>query len=111
MRRVNPDTLEIENIENKHYVFVLVDTGSWDYEYTNDVKVFNTFDDALTAFTEQIETAKKDMSEWCDESDLECDEVKVNRANDNQTASFSIYERGAYSRLHNDINIYKKEVM
>ena len=109
MRRVNPDTLEIEDIKHKRYVFVLVDTGSWDYEYSNDVKVFNTFDDALTAFTEQVETAKQDMSEWCDEDDLECDEVEVNRVH--QEASFSIYERGDYSRLHDDINIYKKEVM
>lgn len=110
MRRVNPHTLEIEEVnhqDKKEYVYVISETGSWDYEQTSSTEVFKDFDRALDRLEQKITEAKKDMKEWIDQEDIE-DEKLVDR--ENYFASYEIYERGDFSRLHDCIVVEKKEV-
>lgn len=107
MRRVNPHTLEIEEVDTKSYVYVISETGSWNYEQTDSTEVFKDFDRALDRLEQKITEAKKDMKEWLDQEDIE-DEKLVDREND--FASYEIYERGDFSRLHDCIVLERKEV-
>lgn len=110
MRRVNPHTLEIEEVnhqDKKEYVYVISETGSWDYEQTSSTEVCKDFDRALDRLEQKIIEAKKDMKEWIDQEDTE-DEKLVDR--ENHFASYEIYERGDFSRLHDCIVVEKKEV-
>lgn len=92
----------------KKYVYVVIENGSWDYETTNSVSVFDNFEKALKEYQDLIQTTKQDMEEWADEEDLDIEE---NIDKDNESASFSMYECGDYSRLHNDIVIEKQEIL
>lgn len=113
MRRVNPDTLEIETVNKREqpaipYVYVLSDKGHWDYEETNTIGIYAKFNDALKAYKQRVKNAKEDLREWCDECDL-VEEDEVNR--DEERASFSAYQDDEYDKLHCEIYIEKQEVM
>lgn len=107
MRRVNPHTLEIEEVNTKSYVYVLSETGCWDYEQTSSTEIFKDFNQALDYFYQKMTDAKTDMKEWLDQEDIE-DEKIIDREND--FASYEIYERGDFSRLHDCIVLERKEV-
>ena len=107
MRRVNPHTLKIEEVNTKSYVYVLSETGCWDYEQTSSIEVFKDFDRALDRLEQKITDTKKDMKEWLSQDDIE-DEKIIDREND--FASYEIYERGDFSRLHDCIVLERKEV-
>lgn len=109
MRRVNPHTLEIEEVttKSKSYVYVLSETGCWDYEQTDSTEVFKDFNRALDRFEQKITEAKKEMKEWLNQEDIE-DEKIIDK--ENYFASYEIYERGDFSRLHDCIVVEKKEV-
>ena len=110
MRRVNPHTLEIEEVnyqDKKEYVYVISETESWDYEQTDSTEVFKDFDKALDRFEQKITEAKKEMKEWIDQEDIE-DEKLVDR--ENHFASYEICERGDFNKLHDCIVLNRKEV-
>lgn len=110
MRRVNPHTLEIEEVnhqDKKEYVYIISETGSWDYEQTDSTEVFKDFDRALDRFEQKITDAKKDMKEWIDQEDIEDDKL-VDR--ENYFASYEIYEIGDFSKLHDCIVLNREEV-
>ena len=86
-------------------VYVVVEEGSWDYESTNDVAVFDSFEKALENFNYRVSIAQFDMSSWTDDI---ASEQTINEAT--QSASFEIYEDGDFTRLHDTIQILKKEV-
>lgn len=111
MRRVNPETLEIEEIENdgKIYVYVLSEEGSWDYEDTSTIEIFKNFNSGLKAFFKKVKDVEQDMKEWCDEDDLQSEKPDVQR--DTQYAYYEIYEDGDFDRLHSVVKLEKKEVM
>lgn len=102
MRRVNPDTLEVEE-----YVYVLHESGSWDYEQTVDIQIFSEFNKALNVFTQKVADTKTNLREWCDEDDLIEDE-DMNK--DEGRASYSGYQEDEYEKLHYEIYIEKMEV-
>lgn len=112
MRRVNPVTLEMEEVIDKtpeiKYVYVLSERGIWDYEITFDVKVFNDFDSALTEFKRAVETAQHDMGEWCCEEDIRSEQI-IDR--DSGYASYDTYEDGNSEKFSDTIMIQKKEVI
>lgn len=108
MRRVNPDTLEVEEVDTTPYVYVLSDSGSWDYEQTSTIEVFKNFDKALAKFKAKVKDAKHDLREWCDEEDLE-EDYEVNRTE--ERACYSGYESDDYDKMHCEIYIEKKEVI
>lgn len=92
----------------KRYVYVVIESGSWDYEFTNSTSVFDSFEKALKEYKELIKRTKQDMEEWADEEDLEIEEdTNIEK----ESASFSMYENGDYSRLHNDITVTKQEIL
>lgn len=92
----------------KRYVYVVIESGSWDYEFTNSTSVFDNFKKALKEYKELIKRTKQDMEEWADEEDLEIEEdTNIEK----ESASFSMYENGDYSRLHNDITVTKQEIL
>lgn len=112
MRRVNPDTLEIEIVNKKstpavQYVYVLQDTGAWDYEETNTTEVYAKFKNAVKSFTQRVRNAKRDLREWCNEDDL-VEDYDVNE--EKECASYSGYEEDEYEKLHCEIWIEKQEV-
>lgn len=87
------------------HVYVLLEEGSWDYEFTNNMAVYANFKDALKEFNKLVKQAKSDMKEWTDDISSEQDVTP------GIAAYFSIYEDGDYTRLHNTITISKKEVL
>lgn len=91
----------------KKYVYVIVEEGSWDYEFTNDLEVFDSFEKAKENFKERVERTKLDMAEWIEENETEIEE---NNDLENEHLYFSIYENGDYTRLHNSISVNKEEV-
>ena len=108
MKRINPHTLTIEeDINNKKYVYVLSKSGCWDYEHTLSVEVFESFESALTAFEQAILDSKTEMRDWLDDDNVEDDKLIDE---ENSHASYEIYQRGDFSRLHNCLVVDKKEV-
>lgn len=109
MRRVNPDTLEVEEVakDTTPYVYVLHESGSWDYEQTDGILIFSKFNKALKVFTQKVADAKVDLREWCDEEDLIEDE-DMNRSEGR--ASYSGYQEDDWEKLHYEIYIEKMEV-
>lgn len=106
MDKVNCNECDFE--VPKRYVYVVIENGSWDYETTNSISVFDSFEKAFKEYQDLIETTKQDMKEWANEEDLDIEE---NIDEDNESASFSMYECGDYTRLHNDIVIEKQEIL
>lgn len=111
MRRVNPDTLEIEIVPpkevGKQFVYVLTEDGCWDYEETLTVEVYSTFEKALEKFHKKVADCKETMKEY---SSYEVkDEVSVNRTI--QHAYYSTWEDGDSTRLNCEIRINREEVM
>lgn len=90
----------------KRYVYVVIENGSWDYETTKNVSVFDSFEKAKEEYQNLIERTKQDMKEWANEEDLGIEENI-----DEEYVSFSMYENGDYSRLHNDIVVEKQEIL
>jgi len=88
-----------------NYVYVIVEEGSWDYEPTNDVIVFETFEKALKEFQKRVDEAKKDMAEWIDNA--VCEQT-INK--EEEYASFETYEDGDFTRLHDTIVINKEKI-
>lgn len=88
------------------YVYVLLEEGSWDYEFTNHTEVYAKYEDALKSFKNLVKSAKLDMKEWTE------DAVEIQHIDkDTEQASFEIYEDGDFTRLHDTITILRKEVM
>ena len=87
------------------YVYVLIEEGSWDYEPSSDVEIFDTFAKALAEFKDKVEQVKEDMAEWIDNAVCKqtIDEAK-------EYANFKTYEDGDFTRLHDTVTIEKKEV-
>ena len=85
-------------------VYVLLEEGSWDYEFTNNIEVYTKFEDALNKFNELVKTAEADMKEWTEEV------VSEQEIEQGVAAYFSTYEDGDYTRLHDTITISEKEV-
>lgn len=95
-------------MENKQYVYVLTEDGSWDYDITNDVEIFSTFEKAFESFKHRVALAKTDMNDWLDKSEQAVEEsVDVAK----EDALFEIYENGNYTRMHDSILIQRKEVL
>lgn len=88
-----------------NYVYVVYENGSWDYEVTNKVRVFNTFEKALETFKEFVETSKLDMAEWT--KDIETEEEISQKQ---QYAYFNIQKSDDFTRFHDTIRVEKKEV-
>lgn len=110
MRRVNPDTLEIEEVvkDPMKYLYIVTDDGCWDYERTHKLFVFKTFDKALECFEERAKMGRSDMLEWLDDPDDLEESKSVNR--ETETAYYDIWEDGDSERLNNIIRIEKVEV-
>lgn len=91
----------------KKYVYVIVEEGSWDYEFTNSLEVYDNFQKAKKDFEQRVKDTKTDMADW-----LEEDETEIDETNDleNEHLYFSMYENGYYTRLHNSISLNKMEV-
>lgn len=89
----------------KKYVYVVVENGSWDYEFTNNISVFDNFEKAKEEYTRQVESAKVDMLDFVDEEDIE-----IERNENNEDLEFSIYELGDYTKNHCDIKVNKLEI-
>lgn len=91
----------------KKYVYVIVEEGSWDYEFTNSLEVYDNFQKAKKDFEQRVKDTKTDMADW-----LEEDETEIDETNDleNEHLYFSMYENGDYTRLHNSISLNKMEV-
>lgn len=98
--------MKVNNNESNQVlsVYLLQDRGRWDYEETNTVEVYSTFEKALEGYKQRVKDAKSDLREWCDESELLEDE-NVNK--DEFIASYSGYLEGEYDKLHCDIWIEK----
>ena len=108
MKRINPHTLTIEeDTDNKKYVYVLSESGCWDYEHTSSVEVFENFESALTAFEQAILDSRTEMYNWLDDDNIEDDKLIDE---ENSYASYEIYQRGDFSRLHDCLIVEKKEV-
>jgi len=93
---------------DKKYVYVLIEDSSWDYEYSQDIKVYSNFNDALKDYNQRVKDAKNDMDQWLDKDEQATEELVDT---DKEYASFSIYEDGNWTRTHDDISVNKKEVM
>lgn len=91
----------------KKYVYVLLETGSWDYEPSCSVEIFKDFDVALTHFEQKIIEAKIEMKNWIDEDDIDEDKI-IDK--DKDYASYEISETGDFTRLHNSLTITREEV-
>lgn len=89
----------------KKYVYVLLETGSWDYEPSCSVEIFKDFNTALTRFEQKIIEAKTDMNNWIEKEDTDEDKVI-----DKDYASYEIFEAGDFTRLHDSITITREEV-
>ena len=107
VRGVNPETLEVEAEVVKPYVYVLQESGSWDYEQTLSTEVFKDFATALDQFKQKVVDTVVDFREWCDEDETE---QATDVQEDNTSAHFEIYQKGNYEALHCEIDIIKKEV-
>lgn len=88
------------------YVYVINESGSWDYEETGKVEVYETFEKALTRFNELVETAKKDLKEWCGENLIESEEINKEK----EYANYEGYLDGDSTNTHDYISILKEEV-
>lgn len=75
---------------NPEFVYVVAEEGS---EFTSHTEVYASFADALNSFKGLARTAKLDMEEWEDETQIE-EQIDEEA----QTASFEIYQ--ARRRLH-----------
>ena len=91
----------------KKIVYVVVEEGSWDYEFTNSMEVYDTFEKAQKDFENRVNATKQDMADWIDEDETEIDET-TNL--EDEHLYFSMYESGDYTRLHNSISVNKMEV-
>lgn len=107
MKVVDPITLEMKDLDEKEYVYILTDETCYDYEQNVSVEVFKGFDRALDKFKQKVTEAKKDMKEWVDEDDIE-EEQSIDSSKEH--ALYEIYEDGDFSRVHNVIKITKGEV-
>lgn len=94
---------------NPEFVYTIQESGSWDYEYTHHTEVFATWGDALHQFKALVRIAKLDMDEWLANEADRTESEQIDE--DAQTASFEIYENGDYSRLHDSIQLTRKEVV
>jgi len=90
------------------HVYVLMEEGSWDYEFTNHTEVYSTFEKALNSYKNLVRSARLDMKEWIPDDQISESEQIDEEAG---TASFEIYEDGDFTKLHDTISIIRKEVM
>ena len=94
---------------NPEFVYVIQESGSWDYKHTHHTEVFATWGDALHQFKALARTAKLDMNEWLSDPEDIAESEQIDEGA--QTASFEIYEDEDYSRLHDSIQLTRKEVV
>lgn len=95
-------------------VYLIVEFGSWDYEENDkvDTMIFATYEKAKEEFIKRVEQTKEDMfNGWFDIEDKEQYTVEEDIDDKNKYCSYSIYESGDYTRLHNDITLQEMEVI
>ena len=94
---------------NPEFIFVIQESGSWDYKFTGHTEVYATYGDALHQFKALVRTAKLDMQEWLSDPKDVAESEQIDE--DAQAARFEIYKDGDFSRFHDTITITKKEVI
>lgn len=88
------------------YVYVINENGSWDYEETGEIEVYETFEKALVRFKELVKTAKEDLKEWCGENLEESYFVDEKK----EYANYEGYLDDDSLNTHDYISILKEEV-
>lgn len=111
MRRVNPENLKIETIKNKgEIVWILSIESMVNYNQGLELEIYSNFKTALKNFNTEVKEATDEMQSWF-EDNLEDLSKDTDIDEQNEKASFDIYDKDEYDGFHISINISKREVM
>lgn len=89
-------------------VYVVTNNWVWNYEESDlIVELFKNKDEALKCYNKLIKKENEAFNEQFNERDIEIEKVKYN----DDTFTYTINQKGDYTKYHSVIKVYKQEVI
>lgn len=89
-------------------VYVVTNNWVWNYEESDlIVELFKNKDEALKCYNKLIKEENEAFNEQFNERDIEIEKVKYN----DDTFTYTINQKGDYTKYHSVIKVYKQEVI